>query len=156
MAFLGQEIKQDELPESSAFDPLPEGWYTATITQADLKNTKLNTGQYISVRYDITGPSFQGRVVYSNINIRNQTQKAEEIGRQQLGALMRAIGLAKLSDTDELINKDVSIKLSIKTDDYGTKNEVKGFKAVEGSIPPVHSNEAPAEVSKSVPPWAKK
>jgi hypothetical protein len=157
MAFLDQTFSDENMPVSDkSYEPLPAGWYTASITGAELKNTKAGTGQYISVRYDITGPTHMGRVVFANLNIRNPNPVAEEIGRQQLGEVMRAIGLAKVADTDELIGGQLSIKIAIKTSEqYGDQNEVKGFKAIAGSTPP--APKAPAVANgKAAPPWQKK
>jgi hypothetical protein len=171
MAFLGQTFNADELPQGNGgnYDPLPPGWYTATITAAELKPTKDGSGQYIKVRYDITGPTHQGRVVFGNLNIKNASAKAEEIGRQQLGDLMRAIGLARVTDTDQLIGGVLQIKLGVRdaTDQYDAQNEVKGYKAITGSVPtfaapaasPAASAPAaaaPAASGKAAPPWAKK
>lgn len=167
MAFLGQTFDANNLPEGNGnFEPLPPGWYNATITQAELKPTKDGTGQYIKLRYDITGPTHQGRVVFGNLNIKNSSAKAEEIGRQQLGELMRAIGLAKVTDTDQLIGGSLSIKLTIRQaqDGYEAQNEVRGFKAISGSAPPfaasaaaaVAPSGAPEASSRAAPPWAKK
>jgi hypothetical protein len=161
MAFLNEEFNVNELPQGNGnFEPLPAGWYTATISQSELKATKAGNGQYIKLRYDITGPSHQGRVVFGNLNIKNANPKAEEFGRQQLGDIMRAIGLAKVTDTDQLIGGQIAIKLEVKEDaQYGASNEVKGFKSVSGSaapaaaIPQAQSNPAS---SKAAPPWAKK
>ena len=162
MAFLSETFDVNELPKgNSNFEPLPAGWYTSTITQAELKTTTSGNGEYIKLRYDITGPSHQGRVVFGNLNIKNPTVKTEEIGRQQLGDIMRAIGLAKVVDTDNLIGKQIGIKVSIKDDPkYGLGNEVKGFKSVSGStvpavgVMPVKAA-APAP-AKAAPPWVKK
>jgi hypothetical protein len=162
MAFLNEAFDVNELPQGNtgSFEPLPAGWYTVTITQAELKDTKAGNGQYIKLRYDVTGPTHQGRVVFGNLNIKNPNQKAEEIGRQQLGDIMRAIGLAKVTDTDQLIGNSLSIKLDVKQDaQYGASNEVKGFKSMSGSAAPVAASmpaaAAPAS-AKAAPPWAKK
>jgi hypothetical protein len=165
MAFLNEEFNVDELPQGNGnFEPLPSGWYTGTISQAELKATKAGNGQYIKLRYDITGPTHQGRVVFGNLNIKNANPKAEEIGRQQLGDIMRAIGLAKVTDTDQLIGGQIGIKLEVKQDaQYGASNEVKGFKSVSGSAAPAASATpatasapAPAKPARAAPPWAKK
>jgi hypothetical protein len=161
MAFLNEEFNVNELPQGNGnFEPLPAGWYTVTISQAELKPTKAGNGQYIKLRYDVTGPSHQGRVVFGNLNIKNANPKAEEIGRQQLGDIMRAIGLAKVTDTDQLIGGQIAIKLEVKEDaQYGASNEVKAFKSVSGSVAPaagvvlVGAQVAP---TKAAPPWAKK
>jgi hypothetical protein len=161
MAFLGETFSTDSLPVSDrSYDLIPEGWYNATITKAELNNTKAGTGQKIDIRYDITGPTQQGRVVFGTVNVRNQSQKAEEIGRQQLGEIMRAIGLAKVQDTDQLIGGNLGIKLVVKTGEYAG-NEIKGYRALGGVTPaavapfkPVGPSAMPA--AKSAPPWAKK
>lgn len=163
MAFLNEAFDVNELPVGNTgnFEPLPAGWYNVTVSQAELKDTKSGTGQYIKLRYDVTGPTHQGRVVFGNLNIKNANSKAEEIGRQQLGDIMRAIGLARVTDTDQLIGGHICIKLDVKQDaQYGASNEVKGFRSVNGSAAPAAAS-VPASVSqsapaKAAPPWAKK
>ena len=105
-------------------------------------------------------------MVFGNLNIKNASAKAEEIGRQQLGELMRAIGLAGVTDTDQLIGGVLQIKLDVRaaTEQYDAQNEVKGFKAITGSVPtfaapaasPAASAPASAGPAKAAPPWAKK
>lgn len=158
MAFLGQSYAADDLPQGNAFDPLPDGWYDVNITKAEVKDTKTGGGAYISVGYTVTGPSHEGRIVFGNLNIRNQNPKAEEIGRQQLGDLMRAIGLAKVEDSDQLIGGSCKVKLKIKRDEqYGDKNEVVAWKA-SGAVMPSGPAIASANASTgggARPPWAK-
>lgn len=163
MAFLSESFDVNQMPAKSGgnYEPLPAGWYTATITQAELKGTKAGTGQYIKLRYDITGPSHEGRVVFGNLNIKNPNPKAEEIGRADLGEIMRAIGLAKVTDTDQLIGGQLGIKLAIKEDaQYGASNEVKGYKSLSGSTAPSAAapaaSPAPAAAKGAAPPWAKR
>lgn len=165
MAFLNEAFDVNELPQGTGnFEPLPAGWYTVTISQAELKTTKAGNGQFINLRYDVTGPTHKGRVVFGKLNIRNPNQKAEEIGRQQLGDIMRAIGLAKVTDTDQLIGGNLSIKLEVKQDDqFGAGNEVKSFKSVSGSVAPAaagvpftkQTDSAKADPAKAAPPWAR-
>jgi len=161
MAFLNTAFEAADLPVSDkSFDPLPEGWYSAKISGAELKNTKAGTGQYINVKYDIIGPTHQGRCVFGMLNISNQNPKAEEIGRQQLGELMRAIGLTRVEDTDQLIGGSCQIKLKIsKSEGYDPRNDVSGFKASAGAmpsmVPAAPSAPAPAAPSASSPPWIK-
>lgn len=161
MAFLGETFSTDSLPVSDrSYDLIPEGWYNATITKAELNNTKAGTGQKIDMRYDITGPTQQGRVVFGTVNVRNQSQKAEEIGRQQLGEIMRAVGLAKIQDTDELVGGSICVRVKIKPAEngYDARNEVSGFKSASGALPQVAATSAPeptAQPGGAKPPWAK-
>lgn len=160
MAKLDMTYTADEMPKnerSGDFSPLPAGWYTARITAAEIKETNARTGQYIKIRYDIVGPTHQGRVVFGNLNIKNPNPKAEEIGRQQLGDLMRAVGMARVSDTDELIGKVLVIKLKVREaqGEYAASNDVSGFKATDGSnLPAPNAAGAPAAGGGSkAPPW---
>jgi hypothetical protein len=98
-------------------------------------------------------------VVFGNLNIRNANPKAEEIGRQQLGDICRAIGLARVGDTDQLIGHSLMVKLDVeKSEQYGDKNNVKGFKPINGGSPSVVAKPAVAAAApaKAAPPWAKK
>jgi len=167
MAQLPQSFSAAELPQSDrSYDPIPEGWYDVEIKGAELRTTKAGNGQYIAVRYDVTGPTHAGRVVYGNLNVSNPNPKAEEIGRQQMGELMRSIGLPVLQDTDQLVGGRLSIKVSIrKSEQYGDSNDVKGFKALVGgaapavaapSAPAPQPAAAPAPAAGSAPPWAQR
>jgi len=160
MAFLDEEFSVDSLPVgTNNFEPLPEGWYNAAITGAEIKATKAGDGRYIALKYNITGPTHQGRVIFGNLNIKNASTKAEEIGRQQLGEIMRAIGLAKVSDTDQLIGGNLGIKLTVRTGEYAG-NEIKAFRALSGvqpaAVAPFKASAPSAAPAKAAPPWAKK
>ena len=161
MAQLRETFSVDTLPQSDrSYDPLPAGWYDVEIAGAEIRTTKAGTGEYIAVRYDVTGPSHAGRVIFGNLNISNANPTAEKIGKQQLGELMLAIGLKNVSDTDQLIGHRCSIKLSIrKSEEYGDSNDVKGWKAVAGGAPPAAAAApspapAPQAPAGNAPPWA--
>lgn len=155
MARLDKVYTEAELPKSDRdFAPVPDGWYDVTITEADVKKTNAGTGTYIKLRYDITGPNHAGRVVFGNINNSNPNPEAERIGNEQLGELMRAIGLTRLEDTDQLIGKRLTVKLvTRKSEQYGDKNEVKGYRSNGSSS--TSSAQAGSPPATSKPPWAK-
>jgi hypothetical protein len=166
MAKLNETIDVADIPVSDRnFDPLPPGWYRVTITEADLKATSKSTASspatMIKVRYDVVGPTHQGRVVFGNFNNRNSNPEAERIGRRQFGELMRAIGLAKCDDTDQLVGKSCDIKLTVKPagNGYDAGNDVKAWRAVDGGQMPAPTKPGGAAAPKSsgaAPPWAKK
>jgi hypothetical protein len=140
------------------FEVLPAGWYTASITGAEVKQTKSGTGQYLRVEYTVSGPTGAGRKVWSNYNVRNENPKAESIGREQLAELLRAIGKPRLGDTDELLGSAVSIKVKVRaaSGEYEASNEVAGSKSLDGAAPPAPAAAKPAAPTKAAPPWAKK
>jgi len=161
MAFLGKTFDVNTLPEgnSGGFEPLPPGWYSSTISGAELRATKDGTGEYIAVRYEITGPSHQGRIVFGNLNIKNKNPKAEVIAHQQLGDICRAIGLTQVSDSDELIGGQLFIKLKIREQEgYDPSNDIAGWKSLGSSLSSADSASAPATAAAngaSKAPWAR-
>ena len=163
MAFLGKEIIVDEVAEQS-FDPIPEGEYHLKITETELKDSA-SGGSYIKLKFIVIGPSHQGRVIFGNITIRNNNPKAEEIGTQQLATLARAIGVKKVSDTDQLIGGEFIGRVIIKPAEgkYDAQNEVKRFKALPGgptafaapTASPMPAPSAQSAPAASAPPWAR-
>ena len=162
MANLGQSYNTSDIPENqNNFEPIPVGWYEVTINSADLKETKAGTGEYIAMRYDVLGPTHQGRVIFGNLNFRNPNPKAQDIGIQQLGEIMRAIGLPSVEDTDQLVGGHLEIKVKIReaSGGYDASNDVSGFRAVKGGAVPMATKKAAksdAAPAAAAPPWAKK
>jgi hypothetical protein len=150
MSFIETFNAADAPASRTEFTPLPAGWYLATIHSAEVRQTKAGNGQFIKLRYDIVGGEHGGRVVSGNLNTKNASEKAQEIGRQQLGELMRAIGLPTIQDTDQLVGGTLEIKLSVRDDpQWGVSNEVKGFRAANHSAPAA----APKPAVAANAPW---
>ncbi len=159
---LSEAFQIEEMPESSVPLAIPAGWQTFTISEAEIKETKARNGQYIKLRLDVLGGEYDGRVIFENVNVRNQNEVAERIGRQQLGEIMRATGIASLNDTDQLIGGTLMAKLAVKKDeDYGDENGdvnvIKAFKSIDGTAAPAPSANKTAQkrAIDNKPPWAK-
>jgi len=163
MAKLDEAFITDDMPKGNDYTPLPAGWYSANIFSAEEVKTRNGRGKYLKIRYNISGPTNQGRVVFGNLNTHNDSEKAQELGRKDLGELLRALGIAKLTDTDQLVGGNVEIKLVVKEAEgqYEAQNEIKGFKSSSGSLPTPKASSAnktsePSANGKAPPPWAKK
>lgn len=65
----------------------PEGEYTVTCTEAELKSTKAGTGKYIECKF-----ISEDGTVWDMFNIINNSEKAQEIGRGQLKTFLRCSG----------------------------------------------------------------
>jgi hypothetical protein len=134
MAQLDQTYETEALPKSS-FDPIPAKRYSSVIHSASVENTK-NNGQMLKLRFDITGPDHQGRVVFGTVTLKNANPKAVEIGKQQLGDLLRATGIPRLTDSDQLIGCPCDIQVGIeKSEEYGDRNKINGYRPPAGSSP---------------------
>jgi len=156
MAKFDEVFDAGTLPEKTSTEPLPAGQYQCEIKGADVKDTKAGTGKYISLDLCVNDGQFANRRIFGNINVRNPNPVAEEIGRAQLGELMRAVGLAKLSDSDQLIGCVLQVKVNVKKDDqYGDRNEIKSFKSAGSKPPKQQASEAKPKSDPGKPPWAK-
>ena len=159
MAQLGFFVSPEDVVERNFDDstntPVPAGWYEAEIKNAEIKETKAG-GHRINVRYDITGPTHAGRVVFGSINIHHQSNpQVEEIGKQQLALIAGALG-KRIGDTDDLIGGQLRIKVRVnKSDQYGDSNDVHGWSKSSSALPSGAPQSAPA-ASGSTPPWLKK
>jgi hypothetical protein len=100
--------------------------------------------------------------VFSNFNLQNQSAEAERIGREQFGALCRAIGKAKVSDANELIGGQFEARVKVRpaSGQYSAQNEIDPAtcKQLEGSKPAPAAQKSPAQASGGgkAPPWADK
>ena len=155
---LNEAFTLASLPTSDRnYEVVPAGWYVAQITDAEVKQTKSGTGEYIKIRYDIQGPTSQSRVVFGNLNVKNANPAAEKIGRQQLGDIMRSVGLSAVTDTDQLLGTTMQIKIDIReSEQYGPSNEVKAWKALAAGMAPAPAVKPPASNAKTSPPWLAK
>jgi hypothetical protein len=171
---LPEVFELDSLP-TPEYEIIPAGQYAAMIAAAEARQNKSGTGHYLSIQYLILGPSHEGRSVFSNITLSHPNETATRIGRGQLSELMRAIGVSRLADTEQLVGRRLKIKVVVRADEkYGETNEVRGWKPLEGGqqasspIPPfppaptLASTQPPALGNaemprpRSVPPWAAK
>ena len=156
MAFIGQSFSTNSLPQDAGgeFTPLPEGWYDVVVKTSDLKPTKDGSGQYISLRLTVEGPTHAGRGIFTNLNITNSSPDAERIGRSQLRTILELSGIDEFSDTDQLIGVRLSVKVAIKParvdqitgKQYEADNEVKGYREASNaaSKPYFAAPQAPA------------
>ena len=144
-----QDIFTEDLPEVDN-TAVPAGWYQGSIEQAEIKNTKAGTGQYLKLQWNIEAPSHEGRKIFQNINFRNHNEIAETIGLKQLRKLLTAIGVIRLEDTDQLIGKSCKIKVKkTESDEYGEGNDINNFKSNGGAIPAASSSSFPSMTEQS-------
>lgn len=165
MAFFDSIINRDELPQGDdTFEPLPPGWYDAMIAKSETAPTKSGNGEILKIRFDIIGPTHQGRVVFGNLNVTNPSLTAEKIAREALRDIMSAVGITALREAEDLVNKTIGILLQIRTTDgYPPRNEVRGYRAVTSAMPASglktafsSTQSVPVSTSSSSPPWATK
>ena len=154
MAILSQNVLED-IRTAVPFEPLPKGKYTVKVDATDLKQTKNGTGQYIKIEFVVLGPIFQGRKLFANLNIVNDSAESMRIGRQQVKSLMVAGGMSQeqinhFNDTDQLLGLTVNARVEIDegSGQYGPQNRITGYeKAALIATPPADAFAAPSAAS---------
>ncbi len=162
MAKFGFSPAEVDVNAQTSFDPLPAGDYCLKAVEADEKTTKSGDGQYIKVKFEVVKGEYAGRLVWMNFNIVNPSEKAQNIGRQQIVAWATACGKPNADDTDKLIDKPFMCTLKIeKSVGYADSNSIKAFLFDKDDAPapaakPAAAKAAPAAKSasaKGANPW---
>ena len=139
-------------PQQDSFDPLPAGWYNAAITNSEMKPTKAGDGSYLSLTFEVVDGPYKGRKVFTNLNLRNPNQVAMEIAYKQLSSICHSSGVIQLTDTMQLHNRPLQMKLKLKPaqGEYEPSNEVTGYAKLNEN--PVVSTKAGAAAPAFAPP----
>jgi len=161
MAFLGQNFNPNEVAPSVDLQPLPSGEYPAMIVDSQMKPTKNGKGQYLELTYQIIDGPMKGRMVWSRLNLVNQSTKAVEIANRDLSAICAAVNETGLiSDSAVLHNRPHLIRVEFVPADYDAvskptgnrkdSNEVAAYKRLDGA-PPTMATIVPAGTNGALP-----
>jgi hypothetical protein len=146
--------------------PIPAGTYTAHVIESAVKPLKSGNGNGMFLTFEILeGPSAKRRV-WTTLNVQHSNPDTQSIAQKQLSALCHAVHVIRMTDTSQLHNKPLKIRVTIKKDEqYGDRNEVKGYEPIgsAGVMPmpgatiptPPAANTAPAAApGAKTAPWA--
>ena len=131
----GYNFNAEEVEPSSSFDPIPAGWYTAIISNSEMKATRDGYGEYLSLTLQIIEGQYENRLVFARLNLKNANDKAVDIARKDLAAICRAVGVMSPQASEELHDIPLMIKVKVRpaSGDYEAYNDIGGYKAVEGA-----------------------
>lgn len=137
MASLGFDTRTAE-PLKNFSEPIPAGEYVAAIVDSERKPTTAGTGELIKCVWEILKGEHKGRKLFANYNILNPNEDAQRIGRAEIAAACRACGKPNATDTSELHNIVVVLKVAIqKRKDTGElENRIKAYHPKDGGLPP--------------------
>ena len=136
--FDARSVNPDQRPE-----PLPLDWYPVIITDSEVKETKDQTGMYLSLTLRIIPPHPKAnREQQYNLNLKNNNQQTVDIAYRQLSAICHVVGVLQLQDTRQLHNIPFQAKIGPQTNDpsYG---EVKAVRDFQGNDPGKQGAPAP-------------
>lgn len=151
MPQLGFDTEQYEA--SRDFGIIPQGRYLAMITHSEERTTQ-SGGTMLVFEHTLIDGEHANRKVWANCNVVNASEKAEQIGREQVKAIAAAVGVRSPRATEELHGKPLMITVGIEKgkDGYQDKNVVKGWAPAEGiTQPPQASSPPPARAARPAP-----
>jgi hypothetical protein len=133
---------------SKVFEVLPTGWYKATISDVDLKESKSekNNGKpFYAIEFTINAPDkFEGRKVFSNVMLWAGAAYSLNQLLNALGINTEADQEVEVPDPDELLGEEMMIRVGYKpaqtvtvrgeTKTYDEGNEVKGMAAISDAL----------------------
>ena len=153
MADLDEEFNPNDVPEDDrSFDPIPPGDYLMQVIESEIKPTKSGSGEQLILTLEVIDGPMTNRRVWDRMNIRNQNPEAQRIAQRALADLCLAIGVASLTNTEQLHFKPFTGRLSIKKDktgQYDPQNSVR-YKP-RGGQPPA-SKAAPQKAAPAAAP----
>ena len=135
MSRFGFDLKEYESSSTRDYSPIPKGEYTIKCTEAESKDTK-SGGQMIAATFEVVGDQFDGRKIWNNFNIHNNSEVAQKIGREQVASWARACGKPNATSVDELLERKFKASIDIEKgkDGYADKNRIVGY-VMEGNAP---------------------
>ena len=113
----------------NSFSPLVEGFYSASISDVEIKPNKAGNGSYINFTFDVGN-----RKVFHIVNISNPNEEAQDIGRQEFKRICELSGIEEIKDLKVLLKKEFDLYLTI--DEYNGKenNKVKYINAYGSKV----------------------
>jgi hypothetical protein len=131
MAKIDWDQSQDKA--SAGFEVLPKGRYPCRIVNSTKKDTSRNTGYFLEFEFEVVKGDYSNRKLWARLNVKNDSEVAQRIGREQFKALCEAAGKPTVKDTSELHGKFVVCIVDIERGREGQndQNRVNGFLSPE-------------------------
>ena len=125
-----------EAASDSSFGPITPGDYLGRIIAVDQK-TSSSGNEYLSVEIQTD----KGRV-WDNLNLWHSNPKAVDIAKRKLSEIGVAVGMGVIKDTEQLLAKELTVKVGLRKDDP-TKNEVITYASASAADLPAAAPSAP-------------
>lgn len=144
-------------------DPIPAGTYLCIAQSSEMKANNAGTGEYLQFEFRVVEGPHKNRRVWDRLNLRHPNPTAVEIARRTLSSICRAAGKTQISDSAELHDIPINVRVIVKDDQKnGPKNEVRGYskpgtqpQAAQTATAPAAEAPAAAAPASDAPPWRK-
>ena len=145
MAQLNDTFDATGVAPAAPMELLPPGRYAAQIVNSEMRPTRAGTGQFLWLEMDVIEGPHQGRKIWDQLNLVNQSQQTVEIAQRTLSAICHAVGQLQVSDSEALHFRQLQVTLAVEPDsrdkhlqphEQRKQNRVKGYAPLGGVAPP--------------------
>ena len=156
-----EDIQNQAKAARSGFAPLPAGWYSVRIADAEVKPFAKTAGEYLMLTLEVTDGEHANRKLFDRLMPTHENDEAARISRERLSALREAIKLWQSKSIKDFVGKVCKVKVRIgkPQEGYDPKNEISGYDAIDGapkpSAPTTPTQGAAASANTGKPPSAK-
>jgi hypothetical protein len=148
------DLDMSNVQAESVRQALPAGDYQAVIVDSGMKTPKSGGAAMLELVLQVQGhPQFNGAKLWDRLNIRHAKPDVANIAKQRLKAIMEAVGLANISDSQQLHNRQLTV--TVAQSEYNGKptNEVKGYSPKRATGQPMTQTSYAAPSAGSANPW---
>jgi len=144
---------EDLEKNAGSFEPIPDGWYSAIVSDAQEVRNKSGNGHHVSICFTLTqdNDSYAGRKVWENYNTDNPNETARNIGIAKLKRLLIAANISSVSDVSDIQDAVVQIKVGRDKRD-NERNTVSSYRP-DGVTPDKQESSQAEHNTASAPPW---
>ena len=131
------------------FSPLPAGVYEAEVEKIETRVSGKGD-EYLAMTLNVVEDGAVGKKIFDNFHLWNPNAKAVEISQRRMGSLFKAAGFPTMGPTDDLLGKQVKVRVKVRDADngYDASNEVKAYLTSSSPRPM-----PPTSAAKSAAPW---
>lgn len=124
---------QSVQPSTGQLDPVPAGWYDAAIDESERKPVKDNLqASFLEIRFNIISGQYQGRKLYTRLNLWNPNPTASEIAQKDLSAIAHAVNVLVVQDSAQLHGIPLKLKVKVRpaAPPYEATNDIAAYKPI--------------------------
>jgi hypothetical protein len=121
------------------FTPIPVGTYKIKMVDSNMRPNNAGTGEGLNTKWQVIEGEFEGRFLWSLLNLINPSAQTVEIAQKELKSICDAVGIAQgFEDTVILHNIPCWAKVGIQaaTSQYAAKNKIQNYAPLEGADAP--------------------
>lgn len=155
MAKLPSEFNADEHEDMNSYELIPDNTeLTVKIVDSDYVENSKGNGHFLRLEREVVGGKYDGKKIWSNLNLDNPSKTAVEIANKEFATTCRACGVINVEDSEELHGIEHTVKVGIRKGqgDYPDQNTIKKIQALEGAaVPPKTGKKSTEETEDEMP-----